>query len=64
LRGKPGVQQAVAFGSMLHVSGDDDAALERAIAPFRADYEWTKIRAGLEDVFIHLMDRSTDNFDA
>ena len=64
LRGKPGVQQAVAFGSMLHVSGDDDAALEHAIAPFRADYEWTKIRAGLEDVFIHLMDRSTDNFDA
>jgi ABC-2 type transport system ATP-binding protein len=64
LRGKPGVQQAVAFGGMLHVSGDDAAALEQAIAPFRGDYEWTKIRAGLEDVFIHLMDNSTDNFGA
>jgi ABC-2 type transport system ATP-binding protein len=62
LRGRPGVQQAVAFGNMLHVSGDDAAALERAIAPFRANFEWTPIRSGLEDVFIHLMDNSTDNF--
>src|SRR5207253_1086639 len=35
LRGKPGVKQAVAFGNRLHVSGDDAAALEAAIAPFR-----------------------------
>ena len=63
LRGQPGVQQAVAFGTALHVSGEDAAALERAIAPFRrAPYEWTQIRAGLEDVFIHLMDSSKDNF--
>ncbi len=64
LRGKAGVRQAVAFGNMLHVSGDDPEALERAIAPFREGREWTKIRSGLEDVFIHLMDRSKDNFDA
>ncbi|HEY8901674.1 MAG TPA: ABC transporter ATP-binding protein [Chthoniobacterales bacterium] len=62
LRGRPGIQQAVAFGNMLHVSGDDPAALERAIEPFREGREWTKIRSGLEDVFIHLMDRSEDNF--
>jgi ABC-2 type transport system ATP-binding protein len=63
LRAEPGVQQAVAFGAALHVSGDDAAALERAIAPFRqAPYVWTQIRAGLEDVFIHLMDSSQDNF--
>jgi ABC-2 type transport system ATP-binding protein len=63
LRGQPGVQQAVAFGTALHVSGDDAAALEQAIAPFRrAPYEWTRIRSGLEDVFIHLMDSSKDNF--
>jgi len=63
LRGRPGVTQAVAFGSMLHVSGDDADALERAIAPFRASpYEWIRISAGLEDVFIHLMERSPDNF--
>lgn len=65
LRALPGVRQAVAFGGMLHVSGDDEAALEQAIAPFRTvDYEWEKIRSGLEDVFIHLMEQSKDNFSA
>lgn len=63
LRGKPGVRQAVAFGAALHVSGDDATALEQAIAPFRRPpYQWTSIPPGLEDVFIHLMDSSTDNF--
>jgi ABC-2 type transport system ATP-binding protein len=63
LRALPGVEQAVAFGSRLHVSGADAAALEAAIAPFRRPpYEWQKIRAGLEDVFIHLMENSRDNF--
>jgi ABC-2 type transport system ATP-binding protein len=57
LRGRPGIRQAVAFGNELHVSGDDAAALERAIAPFRtAAYEWRRIDTGLEEVFIHLMD--------
>jgi ABC-2 type transport system ATP-binding protein len=64
LRGKSGVHQAVAFGTMLHVSGGDATALEQAIAPFRKDHEWTLIRPGLEDVFIHLMDQSKDNFAA
>lgn len=64
LRGKPGVHQAVAFGSSLHVSGGDEAALEKAIEPYRKDHEWTQIRSGLEDVFIHLMDQSKDNFAA
>jgi ABC-2 type transport system ATP-binding protein len=63
LRGVPGVQQAVAFGTSLHVSGGDAAALEHAIAPFRREpYEWTQVKSGLEDVFIHLMDSSQDNF--
>jgi len=63
LRGQAGVQQAVAFGTSLHVSGDDAAALESAIAPFRREpYEWTQVKAGLEDVFIHLMESSQDNF--
>jgi ABC-2 type transport system ATP-binding protein len=63
LRQRPGVQQAVAFGTALHVSGDNDALLEAAIAPLRREpYTWTRIRSGLEDVFIHLMDSSKDNF--
>jgi len=63
LRGKPGINQAVAFGSMLHVSGDNASALEQAITPFRHEpFEWQKIPSGLEDVFIHLMEKSKDNF--
>ncbi len=63
LRSLPGIEHAVAFGSKLHVSGGDAEALEKAIAPFRHEpWTWEKIRAGLEDVFIHLMEHSKDNF--
>jgi len=63
LRGAPGVEQAVAFGTALHVSGEDAAALEKAIEPYRKDpYEWKQVPSGLEDAFIHLMEKSTDNF--
>jgi ABC-2 type transport system ATP-binding protein len=62
LRKRPGIKQAVSFGNMLHVSGDDPTALEGAIAPFRiGQYEWCQIEPGLEDVFIHLMDTSRDS---
>lgn len=58
LRHQPGVEQAAAFGNALHVTGADAAALESAIGPFRRPpYRWERIEAGLEDVFIHLMDR-------
>jgi ABC-2 type transport system ATP-binding protein len=61
LRGQPGVQQAVAFGATLHVSGDDPTALEQAIAPFRTpQYQWNQIGGGLEDVFIHLMEHAPE----
>ncbi|HKN88380.1 MAG TPA: ABC transporter ATP-binding protein [Nitrospiraceae bacterium] len=64
LRERPGIQQAVSFGSMLHVSGDDSAALEQAIAPFRTgQYDWRHVESGLEDVFIHLMDTSQGGLD-
>lgn len=65
LRAAAGVQQAVAFGTMLHVSGDDAPALDRAIAPFRTEaYEWRRIETGLEDVFIHLMDNGLERVSA
>ena len=63
LRGEPGVEQAVAFGNPLHISGSDPAALEAAIAPYRKEgYEWRQVQSGLEDAFIHLMDVSKDNY--
>ena len=61
LRGRPGVEQAVPFGNTLHVSGDDVPLLEQAIAPFRdGRYEWRQVDSGLEDVFIHLMNKAKD----
>lgn len=63
LRRQPGVQQAVAFGDRLHVSGDDPVALDGTVAAFRAaPYEWQRVPTSLEDVFIHLMDRSSIEF--
>jgi ABC-2 type transport system ATP-binding protein len=63
IRRQSGVEQAVAFGDRLHVSGDDPEALDAAVAPFRTTpYEWHRVDTGLEDVFIHLMRQSPDNF--
>jgi ABC-2 type transport system ATP-binding protein len=62
LRRQPGVQQAVAFGDRLHVSGADPVMLEAAVAAFRTGpYEWHQVDTGLEDVFIHLMDHASEN---
>ncbi|MBX6320451.1 MAG: ABC transporter ATP-binding protein [Rhodospirillaceae bacterium] len=59
LKGLPGVDMAAAFGTTLHVTGTDAAALAAAIAPFRDDprYQWEPARPTLEDVFIHTLAR-------
>jgi ABC-2 type transport system ATP-binding protein len=63
LRGRDGVEQVVAFGTNLHVSGRDARKLEAVIAAVRDPlHEWKKISSGLEDVFISLMDEAKDNF--
>ena len=64
LRGRPGVEMVAPFGTALHVSGTDRAALEAAILPWRdrAGLVWREIPPSLEDVFIHLMGTSRDNF--
>jgi len=61
---REGVVMVAPFGTSLHVSGHDEAALERAIAPYRADpaLHWQKARPSLEDVFIELMGRVRDNY--
>jgi len=60
LSGKPGVDAVAAFGAGLHVGGRDAAALERAIAPYRADsmLSWQRTSPNLEDVFIDLVARA------
>jgi ABC-2 type transport system ATP-binding protein len=64
LHGKPGIAHVTAFGNTLHVTGEDEAALEKAIEPFRSAEElvWKKSQPSLEDVFIHLMQGVQDNF--
>lgn len=63
LRKAPAVEQVVAFGSTLHVSGRDEAKLRESINPFMTgDYHWKSIPSGLEDVFISLMETAKDNF--
>ncbi len=63
LRAQPGIEQVVAFGNTLHVSGRDATRLEASIAAVRDPaHEWQKIHAGLEDVFISLMDGAKDNY--
>lgn len=63
LRGRDGIEQVVAFGNTLHVSGRDAKRMETTIDALRTDrHRWTPVRAGLEDVFISLMDQAKDNF--
>jgi ABC-2 type transport system ATP-binding protein len=63
LRGREGVEQVVAFGNTLHVSGRDAGQLDATIAAMRdGEHTWTRINANLEDVFISLMDTARDNF--
>jgi ABC-2 type transport system ATP-binding protein len=64
LDGKPGIDMVAPFGSSLHVSARDGAALDQAIAPYRNRKEliWEKSEPSLEDVFIDLMARAKDNF--
>lgn len=64
LQGQPGVEQIAAFGASLHVTGRDAAALESTLQRLTAGTDWRlqPTDTGLEDVFIHLMKRSTDNF--
>lgn len=64
LTGKPGIDMVAPFGTSLHVSGRDAAALENTVAPYKSgsDTTWHKSEPSLEDVFIELMGRSRDNF--
>ncbi|CAJ0790529.1 Vitamin B12 import ATP-binding protein BtuD [Ralstonia condita] len=64
LEGQPGVDQTVAFGSVLHVAGADARALEATLGRLAAEegVRAEPISTGLEDVFIHLMRGSSDNY--
>src|SRR5262249_17470515 len=64
LERRPGVDMVAPFGTSLHVSGRDQAALDAAIAPDRTrpDLVLAKSQPSLEDVFIDLLAKAQDNF--
>ncbi|WP_028079268.1 ABC transporter ATP-binding protein [Solimonas soli] len=66
LRGQPGVEQTVAFGAVLHVTGRDAPLLEATLKRFATGdgLRIERVDTSLEDVFIHLMNRATDNYAA
>ncbi|HEY6858695.1 MAG TPA: ABC transporter ATP-binding protein [Pseudolabrys sp.] len=64
IAGKSGIDMVAPFGTNLHVSGRDAAALEAAISPYRKrkNLNWRRSEPSLEDVFIDLMGKARDNF--
>ena len=65
LHEQPGVDQLVVFGTSLHVCGKDAALLEQTLRRITAGHglRMEAIDTSLEDVFIYMMNRSTDNFE-
>ena len=65
LQGQPGVEQTAVFGSALHVTGKDASALDATLRRAAAGgvHQIAPAEVGLEDVFIHLMARSQDDFE-
>ena len=63
LRATPGVDQSMVFGTVLHVSGSDHAALEAAVKRVTAGtaLRVERIETGIEEVFIYMMQHSIDN---
>jgi ABC-2 type transport system ATP-binding protein len=63
LRDNKAVETIVPFGTTLHISGHDHAALEKALAPVQSHrgLSLTAVEPSLEDVFISLMQSTPDN---
>jgi ABC-2 type transport system ATP-binding protein len=62
LKSHPSIEMVAPFGTSLHVSGRDPAALEAAIAHYRdrPDLNWERASPSLEDIFIGLMGKGAN----
>ena len=63
LHGVEAVETIVPFGTTLHISGHDRAAVEKALEPVRSrpGLSLMSVEPSLEDVFISLMQTAPDN---
>lgn len=63
LREYEGMEQVVAFGASLHVAGENPEAVEAALREVCGpEHSFREAAPNLEDTFIHLMEKSTSNF--
>lgn len=64
LEANPDIEQIARFGSAMHVSSRDEAALKRAVQPYASSdgIEVSPAKTGLEEAFIYLMSGAQDNF--
>ena len=64
LRGRPGVNQTIIFGTSLHVIGAQREALASTLEELQSQmpFKFEQISTGLEDTFIYLMSGAQDNF--
>jgi len=62
----PGVEETAAFGGAVHVTGTDDAALEKSLREATAGtgVRMQRIDTSLEDVFIHMMRKAGNGDEA
>jgi len=51
----PAVEQVVTFGEILHISGQDQKALEHVFSSYKDRYTFSLIKPNLEDIFINLV---------
>ncbi|PHR60602.1 MAG: multidrug ABC transporter ATP-binding protein [Robiginitomaculum sp.] len=65
LENMPGVEQVARFGTALHASGRDSAALAASVAQLTDGTNMVaqQRESGLEEAFIHLMSGAEDNFE-
>ena len=63
LKKYPAVEQVLAFGNVMHISGSNEVELNKVVETFkRPEYIWSKTDTTIEDVFIHLMKKAKDNY--
>ena len=63
LKKLPAVEQVLAFGNVMHISGRNAAELDKTLQKFmQPEYSWSKSDTTIEDVFIHLMKKAKDNY--